>query len=67
MQPDKNASDPGDERIGVDAVERAMTILNALGEAQGIGSAGLSRMADRIGRGIALLARRSRPSAWRSW
>lgn len=35
MQPDKNASDAGDDRIGVDAVERAMTILNSLGEAQG--------------------------------
>lgn len=35
MEADKNPLENPDERIGVDAVERAMTILNALGESQG--------------------------------
>lgn len=34
METDKNPLENADERIGVDAVERAMTILNALGESQ---------------------------------
>jgi len=34
MEADKNSLENPDERIGVDAVERAMTILNALGESQ---------------------------------
>lgn len=34
MEADKGTQENADERIGVDAVERAMTILNALGETQ---------------------------------
>jgi DNA-binding IclR family transcriptional regulator len=35
MEPEDRQTEAPDERIGVDAVERAMTILNALGEAEG--------------------------------
>ena len=35
MEPEDRQAEAPDERIGVDAVERAMTILNALGEAEG--------------------------------